>query len=39
MTNYSIHNHRVDGVAVVGSWLLAVIVLATSFTLILPFGF
>ncbi len=39
MTDYSVHNHRVDGVDVVGSWLIAVVVLATSFTLILPFGF
>ncbi len=38
MSDYSVDDHRVNGVDVVGSWLIAAIVLATLFVLILPFG-
>jgi hypothetical protein len=38
MSDYRIDEHRVDGVDVVGSWLLAVVVVAVVFFLILPIG-
>ncbi len=38
MSDYRIDEHRVDDVDVVGSWLVAAIVVATLFGLILPFG-
>ena len=38
MSDYSVDDHRVDGVDVAGSWLVAIIVVATLFVLILPLG-
>ncbi len=38
MSDYRIDEHRVDDVDVVGSWVVAVVVVATLFVLILPFG-
>ena len=38
MSDYRIDEHRVDNIDVVGSWLVAVIVVATLFVLILPFS-
>jgi hypothetical protein len=39
MSDYRLDEHRVDGVDVVGSWLLAAAVVAVLFVLIIPFGF
>lgn len=38
MSDYRIDEHRVEGVDVVGSWLLAAVVVAVLFVLILPIG-
>jgi hypothetical protein len=38
MSDYRIDEHRVDGVDVAGSWLLAAVVVAVLFVLILPLG-
>ena len=38
MSDYRLDEHRADGSDVVGSWLLAVIVVTLLFVLILPLG-
>ena len=38
MSDYRIDEHRVDDVDVAGSWLLAAVVVAVLFVLILPLG-
>ncbi len=38
MSDYRIDEHRVDAIDVVGSWLVAAIVVGVLFVLILPFG-
>lgn len=39
MSDYRIDDHRINGVDVVGSWLVAVVVVAALFVLILPIAF
>lgn len=39
MSDYRVEEHRVNGVDVVGSWLLAAVVVAVLFVLVLPLGF
>jgi len=38
MSDYRIDEHRLDDVDVVGSWLVAIIVVATLLVLVLPLG-
>lgn len=38
MSDYRVDEHRVNGVDVVGSWLLAAVLVAVLFVLILPLG-
>lgn len=36
MSDYRIDDHRINGVDVVGSWLVAAVVVVTLFVLVLP---